>query len=186
MIAFAEMGGARLPSLSDFEPLCADYNGECGKMEDMMAALEADLAAVKRRHLRALKRQAAVVAAREGELQRAVGACPGLFAKPRTAVLHGTKIGYATSVGSVVFEDEARVVELIGAHFKDRFDELVKTERTPRKEVLRTLTSTELAQLGCRIDGAGEFIVLKRMAGDVEKLINRLIDKLVTGIVSGK
>ena len=99
--------------------------------------------------------------------------------------LHGTKIGYLNSVGSVTYADEARVVQLIGKHFPDRLEELVKTERTPRKDALRTLSGPELARLGCRIEGAGDLIVVKRVAGDVEKLINKLIEKLVTAMVAG-
>lgn len=153
MIAFAETGGRSPLTYPELEPLCAGYNAECVKLEDMTAALEADLEIVKQRHLRALKRQAALVAAREAELHSAVESSPRLFARPRTTVLHGTKIGYTTSVGSVTFDDEARVVQLIEKHFGERFDELVKTERTPRKDALRTLSPTELAKLGCRIRG---------------------------------
>jgi hypothetical protein len=185
MIALAETGGVRTPLEPEIEPLCARYNAECVKLEDLMADLEADLAAVKDRHLRTLKRQAALVAAGEAELHQAVAASPQMFVKPRTTILHGTKIGYLNSVGSVTYADEARVVQLIGKHFPDRLEELVKTERTPRKDALRTLTGPELARLGCRIEGAGDLIVVKRVAGDVEKLINKLIEKLVTAMVAG-
>ena len=186
MIALAETGGAAPRTLTEFEPLCAGYNDDCARLEDLLAALEADLAQVKRRHLRALKRQAAAVAAREAALHEALAGAPELFVRPRTAVLHGTKIGYATGVGSVVFADEARVVQLIEKHLPGRFAELVKTEHTPRKDALRTLSASELSRLGCRVEGGGDMIVLKRAAGDVEKLISRLIDKLVTGMVGEK
>ena len=178
--------GAATLTLNQIEPLCASYDLECVKLEDMIGGLEADLEAVKQKHLAALKRQARVVANREAELHSAVEVSAGLFTKPRTHIMHGTKVGMASSIGSVVFEDEAQVVKLVEKHFKNRFDELVKTEHTPRKDSLRQLTMAELAKLGCAVDGAGEVVIVKRVAGDVEKLINKLITKLVEAMVENE
>lgn len=75
---------------------------------------------------------------------------------------------------------------MIEKHLPGRAIELVKVERTPRKDALRTLTESELSKLGCRIDGAGEVVIVKRVAGDVEKLINKLIEKLVSAMVEGE
>lgn len=185
MIASTETFGGASRKITDIEPLCAGYDAECVKLEEMIAALEADLEAVKLKHLAALKRQARVVASREAELHSTVESSPDLFKRPRTLVIHGTKVGFANTIGSVVFEDGDRVVELVRKHFKDRFDELVKTEYTPRKDSLRTLSPVELAGLGCDVEGAGEVVVVKRVAGDVEKLINKLIEKLVSAMVEG-
>jgi len=177
------MAGSKRRAITELEPLCAAYDGECVKLEEQIAALEADLEAVKAKHLRGLKKQAAIVAAREAELHSAVEGSPELFVKPRTFVMHGCKVGFTSSTGSVDFEDETYVIKQVEKHFKARFDELVKTEYTPRKDALRTLTALELAKLGCRIDGAGDVVLVKRVAGDVEKLINKLIEKLVSAMV---
>jgi len=187
MIALNETGGSSAAlTLSQLETRCAAYDGECVKLEDMITALEADLEAVKANHLRGIKRQAAAVAAREAELHSGVEASAELFKQPRTHTMHGTKIGYTKSTGSVGFEDEEQVVKLVEKHFPERLDELVKTEKTPRKDALRTLNERELAKLGCRIDGAGEVVIVKRVAGDVEKLINKLITKLVEAMVESE
>ena len=186
MISNTETLGGSSLTLIQIEPLCAGYDAECVKLEDMIGGLEADLEAVKQKHLAALKRQARVVANREAELHSAVETSPALFVKPRTYIMHGTKVGLASSIGSVVFEDEAQVVKLVEKHFKERFDELVKTEYTPRKDSLRQLTEAELAKLGCAVDGAGEVVIVKRVAGDVEKLINKLITKLVEAMVESE
>ena len=183
MISTTEQLGGATRTLTEIEPLCAGYDAECVKLEDMIGNLEADLEAVKQKHLAALKRQARVVASREAELHSAVETSPSLFVKPRTMVLHGTKVGFGNSIGSVVFEDEDQVLKLIEKHQSARLEELVKTSKTPRKDALRQLTEAELAKLGCRIDGAGNVVIVKRVAGDVEKLINKLITKLVEAMV---
>jgi len=172
-------------ALKQMEPLCAAYDVECVELEIKIAQLEADLEVVKQNHLPGLKRQAAKLAAREAELYNAIENNPDLFVKPKTLVIAGTKIGYANSIGSVTFEDEDYVVKQVEKLLPDRFDELVKTERTPRKDALRTLDGKDLAKLGCSITGDGPTVILKRVAGDVEKLINKLIEKLVGTMVDG-
>ena len=112
------LGGLKSRAITELEPLCAAYDGECVQLEEQIAALEADLEAVKAKHLRGLKKQAAIVAAREAELNSAVEGSPELFVKPRTFIMHGCKVGFSTSTGSVDFEDEAQVVKLVEKHFK--------------------------------------------------------------------
>jgi hypothetical protein len=170
-------------TLSQIETLAAGYDGECAKLEALIESLEADLDAARQKHLRGLKRQAAAVAASQAALHVAVEASPALFVKPRTLTLHGTKLGYASSEGRVGWNDEARVVQLIRRHFPERFDELVKTELTPKKDALRDLAAADLARLGCRIEGAGEQVLVRRVTGDVEKLIQRLTEKMVAAMV---
>lgn len=176
----------RTLAISKMEPLCAVYDVECVELEFRIAQLEADLEIVKQKHLPGLKKQAAKLAAREAELFSAVEASPELFEKPKTLVIAGTKIGFANSIGSVTFEDEALVVDKIAEHFPKRFKDLVKTEQTPRKDALRTLAPDDLAKLGCTITGDGPTVIVKRVAGDIEKLINKLIEKLVGALVKGE
>jgi|ERR1035437_2294297 hypothetical protein len=182
-------GGAATPAakrslaINQMEPLCAAYDCECVELDIRIAQLEADLEVVKQKHLPGLKKQAAALAAREAELYNAVENAPDMFERPKTLVIAGTKIGFSNSIGSVVVDDEAQTVKLVEKHFGDRFDELVKTERTPRKDALRTLAEKDLAKLGCRIEGCGPVVIVKRVSGDVEKLINKLIEKLVGAMV---
>ena len=184
MIANIDPIAARSISLGSIETLCGNYDGECAKLEEQIAALESDLEAVKQKHLRGLKRQAAAVATAEAELHSAVESAPGLFVKPRTITVHGMKVGYTTSVGSITWEDDEQVVELIREVFPNRVKELIKKTETPKKNALKALTAEELAKIGCAIDGAGDVVVLSRVAGDVEKLVNKLIEKLVEAMVS--
>ena len=170
-------------NINQIETFAARYDTECAKLESMVGDLENDLEAAKQKHLRGLKRQASVVAARQAELHSAVEQSPALFVKPRTLTLHGTKLGFTSSEGKVAWNDDEKVVQLIEKQFPKRFDELVKTGFTPKKDALRELTAGELAKLGCRIEGAGDMVLVKRVAGDVERLINKLIEKLASAMV---
>ena len=172
-------------SIKQMEPLCAAYDCECVELEIKIAMLEADLEVVKQKHLPGLKRQAAKLAGREAELYNAIENAPDLFVKPKTLVIAGTKIGFANSIGSVEFDDADYVVDQIEELLPERFDALVKTKYTPIKDALRELNDKDLGLLGCRVTGAGPTVVLKRVTGDVEKLIEKLIEKLVGAMVNG-
>jgi hypothetical protein len=184
MISTTDNIAARPPaSLTTIEAVCADYDAESAKLESMVADLEKDLEAVKQKHLPGLKRQAAVVARREAEGISAVESAPNLFVKPRTVTVHGVKAGYSTSVGKLAFDDGDTVVKLIRRYRKDDADVFIRTVEEPNKDSLKTLPREELQRLGCRIEGAGDLVVFKRVAGDVERLINKLIEKLVQAMV---
>ncbi len=187
MIAQIETAGGPATKTSltikQMEPLCAVYDVECVELEFLIAQLEADLEIAKQKHLPGLKRQAAKLAAREAELFSAVEGAPELFDKPKTFVIAGTKIGYANSIGSIVIEDEEYTVKQIEKLLPERFDALVKTEYTPRKDALRELNQKDLGKLGIQLVGCGPVVIVKRVAGDVEKLINKLIEKLVGAMI---
>ena len=173
-------------SVKELEPLCADYDIACVELEILIAQLESDLEIAKQKHLPGLKRQAAKLAAREADLYSAVEAAPELFVKPKTLIIAGTKIGWANSIGAVEIEDDDYTVTQVRKLLPERFDALVKTKYTPRKDSLRELNEKDLGKLGCVVTGAGPVVVVKRVSGDVEKLINKLIEKLVGALVSGE
>lgn len=184
MIATTEsLAGRTGTPLAGIESLCARFDDEAATLEKLIAELEDDLEAVKQKHLAGLKRQAGVVARREAELTAAVEASPGAFEKPRTLTLHGVKCGYTSSPGRLAFDDATTVLAMIRKFHKDDVETFIRTNPEPNKDALKTLDATALARLGCRIEGAGDVVLVKRVAGDVEKLIKKLIEKLVEAMV---
>lgn len=171
-------------TMTDHDKLTAAYDGECNKLEDLVAALEADMELVRRQHIAGLKRQAGVVANREAELNSAIERSPQLFVKPRTFTINSVKIGFAATPGALTWDDDATVVANIREHRPKEFDLLVATTYEPRKAALKALSEPEQKKLGCRIEGEGDVVVLKRVTGDVEKLINKMIEKLVAAMVA--
>jgi len=183
MIAPHDQIAGTSADFATIERQVAAYDQENQNLELMIAELEHDLEAIKNKHLRGLKKQAGVVANLEAQLHSSIESAPALFNKPRTITIHGTKIGFVPSVGSVAWNDDDQVCTLIKRHFKARAAEFIKTEETPKKDALRSLSEADLAKVGCHIEGAGDHVLIKRVAGDVEKLINKLIDKLVSSMI---
>lgn len=183
MIANIDPVGGRAISFTDIEKLSRAYDEAAARLEESIAALEADLETAKQQHLRNIRRQAATVAAAEAELHSAVESAPDLFVKPRTVTVHGVKCGFVLSEGKLVFDDADSVLAAIRKYRKDDAESLIRTKSEPNKDSLKRLPAVELARLGCRIEGAGDQVLVKRVAGDVEKLIDKLIVKLVEAMV---
>ena len=183
MIAPIEQVAGNSVSLAQIEKGCERFEQESAALEQLIADLEADLASVKQKHLRGLKKQANAVANSQAELHSLIERAPGLFVKPRTITIHGVKVGYTVANGSLEFDDEDAVIALIKKHLKPDADTYLRKTEAVNKDALRTLTAAELAKVGCRIDGAGDVVILKRVAGDVEKLLNKLITKMVEAMV---
>lgn len=171
-------------TLESIERLCLELNTNAETLEALIADLQADLEEVKAKHLRGLKRQASAVARAEANLIGAVESAPDLFVKPRTMTIHGVKVGFGQGKGKVEWDDEDSVLAAIKRYRKDDAAVLILTEESPRKDALRALPAGDLARLGCRITGAGDQVMVKRVAGDVEQLIAKLTEKLVNRMVS--
>lgn len=170
---------------SQIETLCEAYDRDSAILDTMIAQLEADLHDVRQKHMARLKRQAACVAASEASVRLAVEERPDLFAKPRTAVFHGIKVGYQKAEGVLVADDDqATINRLKDMYLEDEIEKYVTTKESLNKRELKNLSADDLNDLGLRIDGAGDVVLVKRVSGDVEKLIDRLIEKLVTAITA--
>lgn len=186
MISINENIGGNQVTLSQIETGCRTFEERSAELESLISDLEADLAEVKQKHLAKLKRQAKSVANAQADLHSLIERAPGLFIKPRTITIHGVKVGFTGTKGTLEFDDEATVIALIKKVFKADAEIYIRKTEAVDKNALRTLTEAELAKIGCRIDGAGDVVILKRTAGDVEKLLNKLIAKMVETMVEGE
>lgn len=171
------------PELTVIEHAAREYNDEALELDAKVDAFKAGLQALVADHLPAIRRQVGVVARREAELTALVEQHPEQFEKPATLVLHGVKVGYSTSVGALAFDDEATVIRLIETRMADRVDELVRVERSLNKDAVKRLDEKEQKLIGCRIDGAGRVVLVKRAAGELDKMVDRLKAALVAGML---
>jgi len=181
------IASGRQVTLAQIETAAERYEKSSAILEQLIADLEVDLESVKQKHLRGIKKQAAEVANHEAELHSLIeGAGPGMFVRPRTITIHGVKVGYTLSQGTLTFTDEETVINLIKRYRKDEIATLIRTTEAVNKDALKLLPAQDLAKLGCKIENAGDQVICKRVAGEVEKLINKLITKLVEAMVENE
>ena len=184
MISIIDQTACRPVNLATIEKSCQAYESDAAELETSIRALELELEQVKSRHLGKIKRQAAAVATSEAALRNQIEASPGLFIKPRTLTIHGIKVGYTTSKGSVVFADEESVIKRIRQFLAGEEDTYIRTKESVDKDAVRTLDAADLKRIGCTIEGQGDTVVVTRTSGEVEKLINKLVTKLVESLVA--
>lgn len=162
-------------NLVEIESLTAAYAARRALLAARLTALDRDLAAVKRKHMRELKRHVALTAETQSALHNAIEAAPELFEKPKTRILHGIKVGFRKGKGKIEWEDDAQLVALIERKFPDFIDDLIITTKTPSAIGLAELDASELRKLGVTVEEAGEQVVVKAVETDVEKLVKLLL-----------
>jgi hypothetical protein len=151
-------------TLNEIDALTKKYADTRGALTDIVAALKFEQEQVLRNYLARIKGLVKEGKEREAALRAAIEASPELFAKPRTLILHGIKVGFRKASG-----------KLIRKHFPEKFDVLVKTEETPVKKALGTLSAAELKKLGIEVSDTGDVVEIKDTTSDVDKLVKALL-----------
>ena len=193
MIANIDPVASREPkiTLASVEALAARLADSTNALDETLSEFQRELQAVNDKYLRPLKKLAAETAMAEAELHGAIERAPQLFEKPKTLTMHGLKFGFSYSKGKLVWDDEATVIKLLRKRFKGE-EELLATVIRTTEEVNKDgvkalkLDTDELARLGMRIEGEGDDVLIDRAAGDIEKLLARLKNKLVEAMVGAE
>lgn len=176
---------ATSPELIDIARRCFEYEEACAALELLIAKLESRIRDIKDDSMKDLKRGAAAVASLAGELTELVGEHPHLFRKPRTLTLNGVRVGFMEQKGSLEIDDEAIAIAKLRCILgQDDAEAYIQTKEILRKDQVRDLDAKILSRIGARIAGAGDQVIVKRAAGDIEKLLNKMVSKLVEAISS--
>lgn len=166
-----------MTTLQDIEARAKRYADHRANLASQVGDLNDALAAIKRKHLPAIKRTLARVAEEQDALKALIDDAPQLFVKPRTRVLHGVKLGFAKGKGSIQFDDAERVCALIVKHLPDQADVLFTVRRKPVVAAIAQLAAADIKRIGCRVIDSGDQVVIKPVDSDVDKLVDALLDK---------
>jgi hypothetical protein len=141
----------------------------------IVTTLNDGIEALKREHLKGLKAAVNKVAEKHDQLKALIEANPALFAKPRTAVFHGIKVGLAKGKGKIDWDDDDAIIKAIKRQLPDQQDVLIITTEKPSKDAMQQLTTQQLRKLGASVTEAGDQVVIKAADQDVDKLVKALI-----------
>lgn len=176
MIRFIEpIGGRGATTLSDLEKFAEIYARDHQLLSELVAALQAEMAAVKARQLARLRTAVIFAQTSKAVLHTAVAESAALFERPRTQIFHGIKIGLAKGKGRLEISDEAATLAKIRQHFGREADRYLRTSITPNKEALAQLPAAELKKLGVTLTDSGDTVVIKPMNSEVEKTVASLL-----------
>ena len=162
-------------NLTEIEQHARAYADARRVLSERVQALQAEIECVKRRKLAGIKNAVAVCADRHDSLSAAIQAAPELFARPRTKVLSGIRVGFGKQKGRLIINDAEKTLNLIRRHLADQADMLIKTTEKPLKTALEKLTVAELKRIGVTVLDDGDKIVIKPTDSEVDKLVNALL-----------
>ncbi len=164
-----------MATMNDIDRKTKQYADARTVLVERVGSLHLGIEALKREHMRGIKGAVASARAAESELRELIEESPQLFAKPRSIVLHGIKVGYRKATGKIEIDDEEMVVKLIRKHYPEQFDTLVKTTERPVKKALEQLSAAELKKLGIVVNETGDVVLIKDTTSDVDKLVTALL-----------
>lgn len=145
------------------------------RLRELCAALDAGLKALQREHLPGIRRALNRAAEAEAALHALVEQAPELFAKPKTVVLHGVRVGYMKGKGKIEWESDEQVVKLIRKHFPELADVLIVTTEKPSKDGLVALAVADLKKLGATVTDAGDQVYIKPADSALDKMVDALL-----------
>ena len=168
-----------MTTLADLEKRAKALADTRETVSSIVTELNAGIEALKREHMKDLKRAVNAAAEQHARLRALIEENPALFVKPRTVVMHGIKFGFVKGAGKLEFEDAERVIALIRKHFADQADVLIATTEAPIKSALGQLTVAELKRLGVTVEGTDDVVVIKPTDSAVDKLVSALLKSAV-------
>ncbi len=164
-------------TLKEIEGLTQKFADARALLADVVASCKFEREQIVRNYRKRIKDAVDKAKQRQAELRVAIESNPDLFARPRTQIFHGVKVGFRKATGKIEFDDADQVVKLIRKHFPDQFDALVKVKETPIKKALENLSAGELKKLGIEVAETGDVVLIKDAAGEVDKLVAALLDE---------
>jgi DNA-binding transcriptional MocR family regulator len=167
-------------TLVEIDSLAKQYAKARAVVSERVNELEAEVATLQRRRIGGIKVAAAEAADIAAKLRALVEQAAHLFVKPKTMTLHGITVGFRKGAGKVEWEDDAKVVSLIRKHLPEQADVLIITEEKPSADAMKNLDARELAKIGARMEGTGEFVVVKSADSAVDKLVAKILKEGAT------
>ncbi len=161
--------------LNGISKLTETYAAKRRLLTEAVDGLEAELAAVRKKHIGQIKRYVAVTAEAQDVLRAAIEENPAVFSKPKSRIIDGVKIGFRKMKGEIIIANTARTLERLKEMFGVCADTYIKTEEKPIKNALATLSGADLKKLGVRIEDDMEEVVISPVDSEVDKLVDALL-----------
>ena len=154
-------------SMTEIEQLTREYAMARAVLRERVEALEAEIEALKRRRLPAIKKAVETASQRQAMLRDMIEESAELFVKPKTVIFHGIKVGFQKGKGEIRWENSEQVVKLIRKHFPEQADALIRVVEKPVKSALSQMSVAELKKIGVSVIETGD--------QEIDRLVNALL-----------
>jgi len=164
-----------MTTIAEIEIRAKRYAEARERLAAIVGALNEAVEAIKRAELPKLRRAVASAAEAHDGLKALVEAAPELFVKPKTATLHGIRLGYMKGKGGIEWDDGDAVVAAIQKYLPDQAEALIRWTGKPLKEAINQLDVAALKKIGCRVVDTGEIVFIKPADSAVDKMVDALL-----------
>lgn len=166
-------------TLADIERLAQAYAATHEEARAQVETLDTELRQLKRRRYPMLFSRAQKAAEAKAALKAAVEESSDLFIKPKTRIVAGVRVGFQKARGEITIDDEEKTLKLIRKHFtEEQADLLIKTTEKPQRKAIAQLSAADAKKIGVEITETGDELVVKVMAGEVEKIVDAFFAEL--------
>jgi hypothetical protein len=162
-------------TILDVEAKTKSYADARDAVSAIVSAIEEEIAAVKKRHMARLKKAVGIMAERQAELKATIEDNTDIFAKRRTQVFYGVRVGYMKERGKLVWEDDNILIKLIKKYYPDEWTAYVKVVERPLKSSLEQLSAVELKRLGIQVTEDSNVVFIKSVDSELEKMIDAIL-----------
>lgn len=162
-------------TIAEIEALARGFAMARANLADRVAVLEAETARTRRRLMPGIRSAASVAARGYDALYAAIDDSRDLFARPRSVVVDGIRLGLQKGKGRLEWDDDAVVCRLIRRHLSDRAELLIQTIERPSRAALARLPAAELKRLGVIVTDAGDQVLIKPADSAIDKLVAALL-----------
>ena len=173
-------------SMETIERLTREYSAARGLLRERVQDLNDEIEALKRRRLPGIRSAIAVAQGKKDALASALDDHRPLFAKKRTQIFFGIKVGITKGKGVVSWSNAAKVVELIKRHLGEQQDVLIKTDEKPVKSAIANLPAADLRRIGCTITDSGDQVYIAPTDSEVDKLVDALVGDAEAELEAGR
>lgn len=164
-------------TLAAIERLAAEYAAanEALSLENSLMAAEINTVIRARMPAIRVRIEAAVTAC--AALRTAVASAPHLFAKPRTRVLNGIKVGFQRLQGGVRYPEGAEpgIIAKIKALWPERAQDIIRTTEKLLRTALEKLPAADLRKIGVTVVAPSDVVVSTPQVADAVKVTNAIL-----------
>lgn len=164
-----------MATMQEIESHSQAYAKARTELTNVVTLLNAEIEAAKRRRMDKLKKAIAAATATGDALLDAVKESADLFVKPKSAILHGIKVGFKKEKGKIVITDDAQTIKLIRKNFPELEDVLIATTEKPSKEGINTLKADQLKKIGVTVTSDTDMAFISDPSSDIDKIVNALL-----------
>jgi hypothetical protein len=162
-------------ALNEIETGAKHYATTRGALAERVARYQSEVEALQRRCLPAIKRLFAEASDAQAQVVKSVEAHPDLFIKPRTMQLHGIKLGFQKGKGGLTAVNEDDSIAKIEKLFGEDAPTYLNIKKALRVGSLLSLDGATLKKLGLALEETGDFVFVKAVDSEVDKLVTRLL-----------